>query len=66
MKERGNVRHCAVFGTKTGGGKQKILPFLQVLKNTEVKRKIKTKTVSKPVAVPGGNSALTHSYASKF
>ena len=45
---------------------KKILQFLQVLKNTEVKRKIKTKTVSKPVAVPGGNSALTHSYAGKF
>ena len=39
---------------------EKILQVLQVLKNTEVKGKIKTKTVSEPVAFQGQDSAFTH------
>ena len=35
---------------------EKILQVLQVLKNTEVKGKIKTKTVSEPVAFQGQDS----------
>ena len=40
--------------------------ILQVLKNTEVKGKIKTKTVSEPVAFQGQNSAFTHSKTGKI
>ena len=40
--------------------------ILQVLKNTEVKGKIKTKTVSEPVAFQGQDSAFTHSKTGKI
>ena len=43
---------------------EKILQVLQVLKNTEVKGKIKT--VSEPVAFQGQDSAFTHSKTGKI
>ena len=52
---------------------EKILQVLQVLKNIEcngtfheVKGKIKTKTVSEPVAFQGQDSAFTHSKTGKI
>ena len=64
IEERGNVRHWAACRAKAGG--RKILQVLQVLKNTEVKGKIKTKTVSEPVAFQGQDSAFTHSKTGKI
>ena len=45
---------------------EKILQVLQVLKNTEVKGKIKTKTVSESVAFQGQDRAFTHSKTGKI
>ena len=45
---------------------EKILQVLQVLKNTEVKGKIKTKTVLETEAFQGQDSAFTHSKTGKI
>ena len=60
IEERGNVRHWAAYEQKPV--EEKILQVLQVLKNTEVKGKIKTKTVSEPVAFRG---RIVHSHTAR-